>query len=76
MAQKLRSIIMSLTPQERMQINQAVSLDASPAASEFYRFADSLSRYEIITLLKVKGNEYWQHKYLVNLLHGKFSRRR
>jgi len=67
---------MRLTPQERMQINQGVRQDASPQTAEFYRFADSLSRYEVVTLLKAKGNEYWQHKYLVNLLHGKFSRRR
>lgn len=67
---------MQLNAQERMQINQEVRLDANPEASKFFNFADSLSRYEVLTLLKVKGNEYWQHKYLVNLLHGKFSRKR
>jgi len=72
---KGETITMKIAPQERIQINQGVRLDASPQAVEFYRFADSLSKYEVITLLKVKGNEYWQHKYLVNLLYGKFNRR-
>jgi len=72
---KGETITMKIAPQERIQINQGVRLDASPQATEFYRFADSLSKYEVITLLKVKGNEYWQHKYLVNLLYGKFNRR-
>jgi hypothetical protein len=68
--------MLKIASKERIQINQAVRLDASPQAAEFYRFADSLSKYEVATLLKVKGNEYWQQKYLVNLLYGKFSRKR
>jgi hypothetical protein len=38
---------------------------------KFYSFADKLNRYEIKTLLAVKGNKYWQFKYLISKLKEK-----
>lgn len=35
---------------------------------KWYSFADKLNRSEVKTLLAVKGNEYWQFKYLVRKL--------
>lgn len=59
--------------QEKLHINDVAKMDASPEALQFYIFADSLNKYEVIMMMKVGGNKYWQYKYLKNILNGKYS---